>query len=88
MGSQGVHFESPIAMDLVMMSSRLCAWYSKEREDASPVMPAQKVGPFHQMHPQFHVMSSRMQSQQQQQQSLGAFSSRAYRYPPVHYGGM
>jgi len=32
MGLQGVHFEATVAMDLVMLVSRLCSWYWRERE--------------------------------------------------------
>lgn len=33
MGSRGVHFESTVAMDLIMLVSRLLSWYSSARED-------------------------------------------------------
>lgn len=32
MDGRGVHFDAPVAMDLVMMVSRLCSWYWRERE--------------------------------------------------------
>jgi ankyrin repeat protein len=33
MGSRGVHFDPPVAMDLIMLTSRLCSWYSRERDE-------------------------------------------------------
>ena len=30
MGSRGVHFDPPVAMDIVMLTSRLCSWYNRE----------------------------------------------------------
>lgn len=41
MGWRGVHFEATVAMDLIMLVSRLCSWYSREREDKPyPIYPA------------------------------------------------
>ena len=40
MGSRGVHFETPVAMDLIMLASRLASWYSSARENqAYPIHP-------------------------------------------------
>ena len=33
MGSRGVHFEPAVAMDIIMLSSRLSSWYNRERDD-------------------------------------------------------
>ena len=33
MGSRGVHFDPPVAMDLIMLTSRLYSWYSQERDE-------------------------------------------------------
>merc|ERR1712232_1517488 len=30
-GAQNVHFEAPVAMDLIMLASRLSSWYYRER---------------------------------------------------------
>lgn len=32
-GSRGVHFDAPVAMDIIMLASRLSAWYHREREE-------------------------------------------------------
>ena len=40
MGSRGVHFESSVAMDLIMLASRLSSWYSSARENQPyPIHP-------------------------------------------------
>lgn len=31
-GGVGVHFDPPVAMDLIMLTSRLVGWYQRERE--------------------------------------------------------
>ena len=33
MGARGVHFDPPVAMDIIMLTSRLCSWYSRERDE-------------------------------------------------------
>jgi hypothetical protein len=35
MSQGGVHYEPSVAMDLVMLISRLCAWYWREREQTT-----------------------------------------------------
>ncbi|CAB9513307.1 ankyrin repeat, family A (RFXANK-like), 2 [Seminavis robusta] len=51
MGSRGVHFESTVAMDLIMLINRLSSWYARQREDkpypshsgvAQPPQPSQR----------------------------------------------
>jgi hypothetical protein len=31
-GSSGVWFDPPMAMDLIMLASHLCSWYSHEQQ--------------------------------------------------------
>jgi hypothetical protein len=33
MGSRGVNFDPPVALDIIMLTSRLCSWFSREREE-------------------------------------------------------
>jgi ankyrin repeat protein len=41
MGSNGgIHFDATIAMDLVMLASRLCSWYWRRSENLSVLRPA------------------------------------------------
>lgn len=79
MGSRGVHFETQVALDLVMLASRLQSWYLSAREDqpypiypkvAHPPLPQQRQRPLPMRIPMVTLEGAQIQYQPPQHQPM------------------